>query len=55
MTAQFQIKHIANTDINNPEEALVPSLELALIEDLNSDDRGIFHLAINRKQRRQVV
>jgi hypothetical protein len=38
MTAEIQIEHVANTDVDDAEESLVPSLELALVEDLNGND-----------------
>lgn len=38
MTAQLQVQNIADADVYYPEETLVPSLELALIEYLNSNN-----------------
>lgn len=42
MSTQFQIQHIADSYINHTQEALIPSLELALVKDLNSNDRRVF-------------
>jgi len=39
MTSQLQVEHIANFDIHHSQEALILSLELALVEDLNRYDR----------------
>ena len=41
MPTELQIQDIADTDIDDSEEALVPSLELALVEDLHGDDGGV--------------
>ena len=41
MPAQLQVKHIADTNIDHTEEALIPLLELALVENLDGDHRGI--------------
>lgn len=36
MTAQLQIKCVADTDVDHTQETLVFSLELSLVEDLHS-------------------
>lgn len=41
MTVQSKIQNIADSHIHDPEETLVPPLELALIEYLNRDDGGV--------------
>jgi hypothetical protein len=41
MSAQFQVNHIANPYIDYPKEALISLFELALIENLHSNYRGI--------------
>ena len=41
MTPEIQVEHIADANIHHTEEALVPLLELALVEYLHSDDRGV--------------
>ena len=43
--SEFQVEHVADPDVDYTEEALVPLLELALVEDLDGNDRGIFHEA----------
>ena len=45
MAAQLQIKNVAHADVDDTEETLVPSLELALVEDLYGYDRRVFHSA----------
>jgi len=40
VTAKFKVQNIANTDINDAKETLIPPFELALIEYLNCYDRG---------------
>ena len=39
MPAQFQVKNIADTNVDDSEETLIPLLELTLVEDLHSNDR----------------
>jgi len=41
VASEPQIQHIANSHIYNAQESLVLPLELALVEYLDSDDRGI--------------
>lgn len=41
LAAQLQIDHICDTDVNDAQEALVPLLELLLVEDLHRNDRGV--------------
>jgi hypothetical protein len=38
MTTQFQIQDIADANVDNTQEALVPALKLALVEYLNSNN-----------------
>jgi len=38
MTAQLQIKDVANSNIHHTKEPLVLSFKLSLIKDLHSDD-----------------
>lgn len=47
MSTKFQVQHIADSYINNAQEPLVPALELALIEDLDGNDRRLLdHTAL---------
>ena len=39
MTTELQVEVVTDTNVNYTEEALVPLLELPLVEDLNSNDR----------------
>ncbi len=41
MTAELQIQIAAHLYVDYTQKALIPSLELALIEDLNGNDGGI--------------
>ena len=51
VTTKLEIEHIADPDIDNSKESLVPSLELALVKDLNCDDGGVFdHTRMEIKQ-----
>ena len=45
MSAKFEIDSVSGTNVNNAQESLIPSLKLALIENLNSDDGGIRNIA----------
>jgi hypothetical protein len=45
MATKFKVEYITNPDINDTEKALISSLELALIEDLNGDNRGVLYCA----------
>ena len=38
MTAKNQVENVGHLDIHDAQEALISSLELALVEDLNCDD-----------------
>jgi len=38
MAIKFQIQHIADSDVHNTQETLIPPLELALVENLDGDD-----------------
>ena len=40
MTTELQVEVVADANVHYTEEALVPLLELPLVEDLNSNDRG---------------
>lgn len=42
MSTKLKVKDFSDTNVHNPKEALIASLELALIEDLDGDDGGIF-------------
>ena len=46
MTTKFQIYDIADSDIDDTEEPLVPFLKLALVEDLDSDNRRLLDHAV---------
>ena len=46
MPAQLQVKHIADTNIDDSEETLIPLLELPLVKDLDGDDRVFFNSAV---------
>lgn len=35
MTVQLQVERIGNSDVHDSKETLIPSLELALVEDLD--------------------
>lgn len=39
MTTELQVEVVTDANVNYPEEALVPLLELPLVEDLDSNDR----------------
>ena len=41
VTTKLEIEHIADPDIDNSKESLVPSLELALVKDLDSYHRRV--------------
>lgn len=41
MTTEVEIKHIADTNVDNAKEALIAFLELALVKDLDGDDGGV--------------
>ena len=45
MPSEFQVEHVADPDVDYTEEALVPLLELALVEDLDCDHRVLLHRA----------
>jgi hypothetical protein len=45
MTTKPQIENIADTNVNDTQKSLVPSLEFTLIEDLHRDDGRIFDRA----------
>jgi len=38
MAVKFQIQHVANSDVHDSKETLIPPLELALVENLDGDD-----------------
>jgi hypothetical protein len=38
MTAKFKVQDIANADIYNAQETLVPPLKFTLVKDLNGDN-----------------
>lgn len=41
MTTQLQVNDIANFDVHHSKETLIPLLELALVKDLDCDDRVV--------------
>ena len=43
MTAKLEVDHICDTDVDHAQKTLIPFLELALVEDLDGNDGGIFH------------
>ena len=45
MTPELQVYNIADFHVHDSEEALVAFLELALIKNLNSDNRGVLDSA----------
>ena len=48
VTTHVEVKNIADTNVDDAEEALITFLELALVKDLNGDDRRLFdHTARN--------
>jgi len=42
MSTQLEVNHIGDTNVDHAQEALIPLLELALVKDLNGNDRGVF-------------
>jgi hypothetical protein len=48
MTVQSKVQNIADFDVDNAEEALIPPLELALIEYLDCDDGGVLDGTVRR-------
>ena len=47
MPAQFQVKNIADTNVDDSEETLIPLLELTLVEDLHRNDGRFLDGAIH--------
>ena len=45
MAVEIEVKDIAHTDVDDAEEALVAFLELALVEDLNCNNRILCDIA----------
>lgn len=45
MSAQFEVNDLADSDIDNTEEALITTLKLALVKDLNCYDRRVLDRA----------
>lgn len=43
VTSHLQIDDIGDTNVDNAQEALIPLLELALVEDLYRNDGRVFH------------
>ena len=43
MAAKLEVDHICDTDVDHTQKTLIPFLELALVEDLDGNDGGIFH------------
>lgn len=41
MTTKFKVQHIADSHIHHAQKSLIPPLELALVEYLNSNNRRI--------------
>jgi hypothetical protein len=50
MAAQFEINNLADSDIYYTQKALVTALELALVEDLDGDDRRVLYGTLRRDQ-----
>lgn len=44
MSSSVEVEHIGHLDVDDPEEALVAFLELALVEDLDGNDRRVLDL-----------
>lgn len=49
MPTQFEVKNVADSDIDYPKKTLVASLEFALIEYLDSDDGRILDGAVGMR------
>lgn len=45
MPSQLQVQHIAHTNVDDSKETLIALLELALVEDLDGNNRGILHVS----------
>ena len=43
MTTKLEVDDIADFDVDDAEETLIALLELALVEDLDGDDRRLLH------------
>ena len=46
MTAHLKVDHVRDPDIHDAQEALISLLELALVKNLNSNDRRVFDEAV---------
>ena len=51
MTTQVEVDNIADTNIDDTKEALVPLLELPLVKDLDCNHRGVLDLTSGRRGR----
>lgn len=45
MPSQLQVQHVAHTNVDDSKETLIALLELALVEDLDGNNRGILHVS----------
>ena len=52
MSSQLQVNHIADFDVDDAKEALVPFLEFALVEDLDGNHRTVLD-GTGRRDRRE--
>lgn len=46
MASELEIDNIASTNVDDTEETLISSFELALVKDLNCNDRSLCNIAI---------
>ena len=51
MSSQLQVNHIADFDVDDAKEALVPFLEFALVEDLDGNHRTVLDGTGGRNRR----
>ena len=42
MATKLEVEDIPHANVDDTQETLVPTLELALVEDLHCDDGGLF-------------
>ena len=50
MATQLKVNHIRDTDVDHTQEALVPFLELALVEDLDCNHGGVLDSTRKRQK-----
>lgn len=46
MATQLEIEHVTDFDIHDAQKPLVPALKLALVKNLNSNDRRFLDHAV---------